>query len=55
MIFLKLNDAFLKSAPYVTWYSDRNFASLHNISRLDFLVFMELVVFKVGTEILNAM
>jgi len=41
MIFLKTNDAFLKSAPYFTWYSDRNFASLDNINRLEFLVFMD--------------
>jgi len=28
MIFLKIYDTFLKSAPYVTWYSDRNLVSL---------------------------
>jgi hypothetical protein len=55
MIFLKIYDAFLKSALYVTWYSDRNFASLENINRQNFLVFMDQVVIKVGTKILNAM
>jgi len=54
MIFLKINDAFLKSAPYVTWYSDCCLASLDNITRLDFLLLMDSVVFKLGTKILNA-
>jgi hypothetical protein len=46
MILLKIKDAFLKSAPYVTWYSDRNFAFLDNINRLDFPVFMDRFVLR---------